>query len=143
MVVAATNLNPVRILIAAGHEFFRLGLKSVLAENHPNDWQIVAQASNGLDALGMGESLRPDVAILDLSTPGRSGLEVTERRVECISGIRILILIMYASALILHRVRKAGASACVTKNESPPKLVSAVERALAGERFGRREVLGD
>ncbi len=128
-------MNPVRILIADDHEFVRLGLRRVLTENHRNDWQIVAEASNGLDAIEMGESLRPDVAILDLSMPGRSGLEVTERLVKCVPRIRILIFTMYVSAPILQRVRNAGASAYVAKNESPRMLVFAVERLLAGKRF--------
>ena len=72
-----------RILIADDHEFVRRGLGRILAESHP-DWQIVAQAENGLDAIEMAELLRPDLALVDLNTPGCSGLKVTESVVRTV-----------------------------------------------------------
>jgi len=122
-------------LVADDHELVRRGLTSIVTESHPDDWQIVAQATNGLEAIEMGESLQPDVAIVDLGMPGCSGLEVTERLVKSVPGIRIMVLTMYAAAPVLRHLQKAGASAFMAKNEAPRLLVSALERVLAGEPF--------
>jgi DNA-binding NarL/FixJ family response regulator len=75
------------------------------------------------------------VAILDLSMPDIGGLEVAQRLLESVPGIRILILTMHAAAPILRQLRKAGVSAYLAKNEAPKMLAVAVERILAGEPF--------
>lgn len=128
-------METVRILLADDHELVRRGLTSIVTESHPEDWQIVASATNGPEAIQMGESLRPDIAVVDLGMPGCSGLEVTERLIKSVPGIRILILTMYAAAPVLRHLQKAGASAYMAKNEAPRLLVTAIERVLAGEPF--------
>jgi DNA-binding NarL/FixJ family response regulator len=128
-------MNSVRVLLADDHELVRRGLCSILAESHSPEWEIVGQATNGLEAIEMGESLHPDVAIVDLGMPGCSGLEVTERLVKSVPGIRILILTMHVAAPVLRQLRKAGACAFMAKNEAPRLLVTAMERVLAGEPF--------
>jgi DNA-binding NarL/FixJ family response regulator len=128
-------MNTVRIMIADDHELVRKGLTSIITENHPNDWQVVGEATNGLEAIEMGESLRPDFAIVDLGMPGCSGFVVTERLNKSVPGIRILVLTMHAAAPILRALRKVGAHAYLAKNEAPHKLISAMERVMAGDAF--------
>jgi DNA-binding NarL/FixJ family response regulator len=128
-------MNPVRILIADDHELVRRGLTNLVTASHPDDWRIVGEATNGPEAIEMGESLRPELAVVDLSMPGCSGLEVTERLVKSVSGIGIVILTMFAAAPVLKHVQKAGARAYMAKNEAPKMLVTAMERVLAGEPF--------
>jgi len=127
-------MSKVRILIADDHELVRKGLVSILAASHP-EWSVVAEAGNGADAIELGEALRPDVAILDLSMPDPGGFQTAQRLRESVPGIRILILSMHAAAPILHQLRKAGVNAYLVKNEAPKMLVLAVERMLAGEPF--------
>lgn len=127
-------MDPVRILIADDHELVREGLKSILTEVHPG-WEIVGEAANGLDALEMGLRLRPNVAVLDLSMPGLSGMQVTEELTSKLQGIRILVLTMHAGEPVMRLLKRAGASAYLLKSEAPSKLVTAVERMLAGEAF--------
>jgi DNA-binding NarL/FixJ family response regulator len=127
-------MDIVNILIADDHELVRRGLLSILSRSHP-EWHVVAEASTGGDAIGLGMSLKPDVAILDLSMPDIDGLEVAERLMEAALGIRIIILTVYAAAPILRQLRKAGVSAYLAKNEAPLMLVRAVERVLSGEPF--------
>jgi DNA-binding NarL/FixJ family response regulator len=124
----------VQILIADDHEIVRKGLVSILARSHP-EWEIVAEAANGTEAIERGQSLRPQVAILDLSMPGPGGVKVAQRLIELVPGIRILILTMHASAPILQHLKKIGVNAYLAKNEAPRMLVTAVERVLAGEPF--------
>ncbi len=67
----------IRVLIADDHELVRRGLVQVIRESHP-EWEVVGEAANGTEAIALGKTLRPDVAILDLSMPQANGLEVTE-----------------------------------------------------------------
>jgi DNA-binding NarL/FixJ family response regulator len=127
-------MGTVEILIADDHELVRRGLISILGRSHP-EWTVVAEVPTGTAAIDLGTALRPDVAILDLSMPDLSGLQVAERLLETVPGIRIVILTIYASAPILRQLKKAGASAYLAKNEAPKTLVLAVERVLAGEPF--------
>jgi DNA-binding NarL/FixJ family response regulator len=127
-------MTPVRILVADDHEMVRKGLVSILGRSHP-EWEIVAEAASGAEAIELAQSLRPDVAILDLSMPGPGGLNVCERLIQLVPGIRILVLTMHAAAPILQRLKKAGVRAYMAKNEAPGMLVLAVERVLAGEPF--------
>jgi DNA-binding NarL/FixJ family response regulator len=124
----------VRILLADDHELVRQGLIQVLRQSHP-DWEIIAEAANGAEAIALGESLKPDVAILDLSMPEATGLDVTTRLHSTVPGIKILILTVHMALPVLRRVRRAGASALLTKSEAPTQLVAAVERVLAGDPF--------
>jgi len=124
----------VRILIADDHELVRKGLISIISGKHP-EWEIVAEVGNGTAAVHQGLSLRPDVAILDLSMPDRNGLEVAEKLIEGVPGIRILILTMHAAAPILRQLRRTGVNAYLAKNEAPSMLVDAVEKILRGAPF--------
>jgi DNA-binding NarL/FixJ family response regulator len=124
----------VRILIADDHELVRRGLVSLLNEAHP-EWEIVAEAADGATAIAKGLALAPNLAILDLSMPDLTGLDVARRLMEGIPGIFILILTMHAAMPILDQLRKAGVKAYLTKSEAPEMLATAVERIVAGEPF--------
>lgn len=127
-------MTEVEILVADDHELVRKGVISILTQNHP-EWRVIAEVSNGEAAVAAGESLRPQVAILDISMPGLGGLQVAERLLRSVPGIHILILTMHAAAPILRQLQKVGVSAYLAKNEVPRMLVLAVERILAGEPF--------
>lgn len=127
-------MNRVRILLADDHEFVRAGLAKILTAAH-DDWEIVGEAVNGSQAIEMGEALRPDVLIVDLSMPGANGLEVTEKLVSAVHGIRIAILTVHSAEPVMKQVRHAGASAFLAKNEAPGRIVEVVEKMLAGEKF--------
>ena len=124
----------VRILLADDHELVREGLLSVLREARP-EWEIVGVASDGLQAIELGDRLRPNVAIIDLSMPEPNGLKVTEHLTSSIAGIKILVLTIHTAAPVMRQLRRAGASAFLAKNEASEKLVHSVERMLTGEPF--------
>jgi DNA-binding NarL/FixJ family response regulator len=69
-------MSQTTILVADDHELVRRGLVSILAR-HP-EWKVVAEVANGSDAIKEGELLQPNVAILDLSMPGKNGLDVAQ-----------------------------------------------------------------
>jgi DNA-binding NarL/FixJ family response regulator len=127
-------VTSVNILIADDHELVRLGLIRVLSTSHP-EWRVVGDVASGLAAIELGIAARPHVAILDLLMPDLNGVEVAQRLIEAVPGIRILILTMYAARPIARQLRRAGVSAYLAKNEAPQVLVHAVERILFGEPF--------
>jgi len=129
------TMNSVRILLADDHELIRAGLAKILVNAHP-EWEIVGEAANGIEAIEMGERLRPDVLIVDLSMPGGpTGLQVTEQLVSSVHGIHVVVLTVHSLEPVMRQVRQAGARAFLAKNEAPAKLVSVVEKMLSGDRF--------
>jgi DNA-binding NarL/FixJ family response regulator len=126
-------MNP-RILIADDHELVRSGVARVIQAAHP-EWEIVASVDSGEQAVTQGKLLRPDVAVLDLSMPGLSGLSAAEQLIDAIPGIHILVLTMHSAAPIRRQLEKAGVQAYLAKNEAPKRIVPVVERMLAGEPF--------
>lgn len=127
-------MSRVRIMLADDHELIRAGLAKILTGAHP-EWDIVGEAANGIDAISLGEALRPDVLIVDLSMPGANGLQVTERLVSAVHGIKVAVLTVHSAEPVMRQVRQAGACAFLAKNEAPARLVEVVEKMLAGEKF--------
>jgi DNA-binding NarL/FixJ family response regulator len=127
-------MTPVDILIADDHELVRRGLVSILEDMHP-DWQIVAEVGTGTAAVERGEALQPTVAILDLSLPDITGLQVAERLIESVPKIKIVVLTMHSAAPIFQQLKRAGVNAYLIKTEAPTVLVTAIEKVLAGEPF--------
>jgi DNA-binding NarL/FixJ family response regulator len=128
------TLMGIDILVADDHELERLGLIRILSENRPH-WRVVAGVSTGQAAIEEGRRLRPHVAVLDLLMPGLNGLEVGQRLLEAVPGLRVIILTMYTAKPIVRQLRKAGFSACLAKDEVPGMLVHVVERTLIGKPF--------
>jgi DNA-binding NarL/FixJ family response regulator len=123
----------VRILLADDHAVVRKGLRMVL-DAQP-DLEVVAEASNGSEAIGIAFQQDLDLAILDIAMPCMNGLdaarEVKRRRPE----IRILVLSMYENEQYLYEALKAGASGYVAKTVADRDLVEACRAAMRGEPF--------
>src|SRR5215467_7691480 len=100
----------IRILVADDHELVRRGVVSVLESAH-DDWRIVGEAGDGEHAVALGELVRPDLAVVDVSMPRLNGMQVTERLCAAIPGIRVLILTMHTAGPVARQARKAGARA--------------------------------
>jgi DNA-binding NarL/FixJ family response regulator len=126
-------MNP-RILIADDHELVRSGVARVIQMARP-EWAIVASVESGERAVEQARLLLPNVAVLDLSMPGLSGLSTAEQLIEAIPGIHILVLTMHSAAPIRRQLEKAGVRAYLAKNEAPRRIVPVIERMLAGEPF--------
>ena len=124
---------PTRVLVADDHSMFRQGLVAMLAEN--DGMEIVGQASRGDEALQMIRDLRPDVAILDVSMPGATGIEVAQELTTARSSTRVVLLTMHADATHARQAVDAGASGYVLKSSVFDELLQAVATALEGGLF--------
>ncbi|HEX8056092.1 MAG TPA: response regulator transcription factor [Novosphingobium sp.] len=114
-----------RILIADDHQAMRQGVRSLL-ESH-SAWQVVAEASDGREALRLARETKPDIAILDYSLPQMNGLELTRAIKHELPRTEILIYTMHDRESILVDVLRAGARGYVLKSDSGTHLIAAVE----------------
>jgi DNA-binding NarL/FixJ family response regulator len=121
----------VRILIADDHSVVRAGLRALL-ERH-GYFRVVAEVSNGEEAIAKAQELKPDVAVLDIRMPGMSGIEACRRIVETVEGCRVIMLTSYAEDELLFAAIQAGASGYVLKRIGDNDLVQAIERVSRGE----------
>jgi DNA-binding NarL/FixJ family response regulator len=121
----------VRILIADDHAVVRAGLRALL-ERHGH-FRVVAEASNGEEAIAKAQEIKPDVAVLDIRMPGMSGIEACRRIVETVEGCRVIMLTSYAEDELLFAAIQAGASGYVLKRIGDNDLVQAIERVSRGE----------
>jgi DNA-binding NarL/FixJ family response regulator len=122
-----------RILIADDHAMIRKGLRTVL-EPHEG-WDIVGEATTGLEALEMTKSVEPDLVVLDVSMPILNGLEVAHRISISRPAIKILMFTMHNSPQFARDVQKSGAHGYVCKSSGEEALMRAIEALLRGEAF--------
>ncbi|TMJ74300.1 MAG: response regulator transcription factor, partial [Alphaproteobacteria bacterium] len=95
----------IRILIADDHDVVRSGLRQLL-EVHPN-WDVVAEASNGREAVAKAVETKPDIAVVDYSLPMLNGLEVTRRIRARLPKTEVLIFTMHDNEMIVEEALKA------------------------------------
>lgn len=122
-----------RILIADDHAVVRQGLKQILADAFKR--ASFGEAANSQQALERVWKEAWDIVILDLTMPGRSGLEVLKEIKSAHPKLPVLILSMHPEDQFAVRLLKAGASGYMTKESAPEELVGAVKKAIAGGRY--------
>lgn len=123
--------SPIRLILADDHALVRRGIREFL-EISP-DLHVLAEASNGAEALRLIRELRPDVAVLDIQMPAPNGIDVTRRvRAEKLP-IGILILTAYEDPPYIKAVLQAGANGYVLKNVEADDLIDAVRAVYEGK----------
>ena len=123
----------IKIVLADDHRIVRQGVR-VLLEGEP-DFNIIAEAKDGLDAVHMVERFHPDILLLDLIMPEMNGLEVTRVVRERFPKTNIVILTMHANEAYVLEALQAGAQGYVIKDSSSKELVRAIREAAAGRRY--------
>lgn len=102
-----------RILIADDHELIRRGIRNLISSR--GNWQIVGEASNGVEAIEKTVCVKPDVAILDFSMPKMNGSAVASKIVESSPGTSVVVLTMHDSDQVVREVLRSGAKGFVLK----------------------------
>jgi DNA-binding NarL/FixJ family response regulator len=123
----------IKILIADDHPIVRKGLKEII-EVTP-DMMVGDEASNGQEALEKVRKNDFDVVLLDISMPGRSGLEILKELKSEKPELSVLILSMHPEEQYAVRVLKAGASGYLTKESAPGELITAIRKASKGRKY--------
>ena len=123
----------ITVLLADDHDMVRAGIRAVLSTQA--DVQVVAEADNGLAAVEAAQRLRPDVAILDVSMPGLSGISATQRILGLGTGTRVIGLSMHVEAQFVTSMMAAGASGYLLKNTAARELIAALRAVMRGETY--------
>ena len=122
-----------RILLADDHTLLRQGLRKILQERP--DWEVVAEASDGREAVRQTLAVQPDIAILDIGMPLLNGIEATRQIVRRLPDIRVLILSMHANEAYIIQALKAGAKGYLLKDSADTDLIRGVAAVASGKSF--------
>ncbi len=126
-------MNRIHILIAEDHRIVRDGLRMLL-QSEP-DFEVVAEAETGREAVARAKEHHPDLAILDISMPDLSGLDATKLIKTESPQTQVLILTMHESDEYFFRALQAGASGYVLKKAATQDLIAAARSVAHGEAF--------
>jgi DNA-binding NarL/FixJ family response regulator len=121
----------IRVLVADDQAMVRAGFRMLLSGE--SDIEVVAEASNGLEAIDMAARFHPTVILMDIRMPQLDGLEATRRILVTDNSARILILTTFDLDEYVYEALRAGASGFVLKDEPPEQLLSAIRVVAGGE----------
>jgi DNA-binding NarL/FixJ family response regulator len=121
----------IRVLVADDQSMVRAGFRMLLSRE--DDIEVVAEASNGLEAIDKATRFRPTVVLMDIRMPELDGLEATRRILATDEGARILILTTFDLDEYVYEALRAGASGFVLKDDPPEQLLSAIRTVAGGD----------
>ncbi|SNY64778.1 response regulator [Paractinoplanes atraurantiacus] len=124
-------MEPIRTLIVDDHAAFREGLRALLETSE--DIEVADDAASGEQALVMAPRLQPDVVLIDLAMPGMGGIAATERLLQAMPHVRVLVLSMADDDDSVFAAMQAGARGYVLKGARKAELLRAVRAVAAGE----------
>lgn len=130
--------RPIRVLLAEDHRVVREGLCRLLADQV--DLRVVAEASDGQEAIELAEAKGPDVVVMDVGLPGLNGIEASRRLQRTRPDIRVVILTMHDDATTVDRALRAGARGFVMKGRGVETLCEAIRTVHRGEVYLSPEV---
>ncbi|MEI7644775.1 MAG: response regulator transcription factor [Chloroflexales bacterium] len=126
-------MSPLRMILAEDHVLMRAGLRLLLEQM--DEVTVVAEASDGVEALHLLRLHRPDIAVLDIAMPHLTGLEVAARVQVELPEMRVIILSMYATDSYVQQALRAGAKGYLLKDAAPVELALAVRAVAGGEIY--------
>ena len=123
----------VRILIADDHVLFREGMKSLLKSE--DGIELIASASDGLEALELAGELSPEIVLMDVTMPRMNGIIATEKIVSKFPDIKVIVLSMHSDRRFIAETLKAGARGYLLKESSPQTVVEAIRSVAEGNIY--------
>ena len=129
-----------KIFIVEDHPIFREGLAQLI--NGETDLEVCGATDNADQALSEIERLKPDLALVDISLPGKNGLELIKELRALKRKVKLLVVSMHDEAIYADRVLRAGGDGYIMKEEDPQEIVHAIRDVLAGHIYVSEEVLG-
>jgi DNA-binding NarL/FixJ family response regulator len=123
-------VKPIRVLLADDHALVRAGIRVLIQEIE--GVQVVAEASNGQEALSLIEAQQPDLVLLDITMPGPNGLEVLEQTAKAFPQTRVIVLTVHEGEEYVTRALRAGAAGYLPKSAAGAELELAI-KAVVGE----------
>jgi DNA-binding NarL/FixJ family response regulator len=126
-------MHNLRIVVADDHPLMRRGICSLL-ESEPG-WKVVAEASNGREAVEAMTRSKPDVLVIDLAMPELNGLTATREILRALPKTQVVLLTMHNTEQVIREVLESGARGFVLKSDAGQNLVAAVKAVAAGKPF--------
>jgi DNA-binding NarL/FixJ family response regulator len=126
-------MSKLKILLGDDHVIVRQGLRKILERR--DDWEVVAEAGDGREAVSQALALQPDVAVIDISMPLLNGIEVTRQITRRVQNLRVLILSMHAEEAYITRAFEAGASGYLLKDSADVDLIQGISAVAAGKSY--------
>lgn len=123
----------IKLLIVDDHDLVRTGLKNILEGQV--DIEIAGEAASGEEAIQLSRRLEPDLVLMDVSLPGLSGLETTERILKSHPACRVIVLTAHSEPPLPARLLDSGASGYLTKACDAQELLAAVRQVAGGKRY--------
>src|ERR1700722_18171908 len=127
-----TDLSLIRILTVDDHPLLRKGIEALV--NAEPDMKLVAEASNGEEAIEKFRSHRPDVTLMDLQMPGLNGIEAINRIQSEFPNARLIVLTTYTGDIQVLRALKAGARGYILKGRVHRELLDTIRAVHAGQK---------
>jgi len=127
------TMKTIRVLLADDHKLIRAGL--VLVVQQQPDLQVVGEADDGRQAVEMVNSLKPDVAVMDIGMPNLNGIEAAQQITQSHPQTAVVMLSMHADEGYVLRALKAGARAYLLKDSATSDLVQAIRAVVEGKSF--------
>lgn len=124
-------MSNTRILLVDDHSLFRFGIKSLLQSQ--SGFEVVGEASDGLEGVKRAKQLKPDIVLMDLHMPGTSGLEALQMLTESMPETPVLMLTVSEDAQDLMQALRSGARGYLLKNIEIDFLIDSIHRAIKGE----------
>ena len=133
MSAATFRCNPNRVMIVDDHPMTRDGLLQLI--NREPDMVVAWEAENAAQALEIALAERPDLALVDITLPDKSGIDLIKDLKAVRSDLKILVISMHEESLYAERALRAGARGYITKQEGGAKLMQAIRQVLGGQIY--------
>lgn len=130
----------ISILLADDHEIMRSGLRSLLSED--KKFEIIAEASDGREAINKTREYHPDVIVMDISMPGMNGIEATRQILDEMSDIKIIALSVHSDKQFISGMLKAGANGYLLKDCAVDELEEAIIAVMNGDTYLSSKITG-
>ena len=127
------NFKSIRVLVADDHFVVRIGLSALIATQ--KDMSVVGEAGDGLEAVQLYRSLKPDIVILDLRMPAMNGISATSAIIRDDPDAKIMVLSTYDGDVDIHNALRAGALGYLLKGAPSEELVQAIRTVKSGRRY--------
>jgi DNA-binding NarL/FixJ family response regulator len=129
----AAKKNATRVVIVDDHPLLRKGVGQLI--DNEKDLMVVGEAEDAAKALTVIETSHPDVALIDISLGGASGIELLKNLKARFPKLQVLVLSMHDESVYAHRALRAGASGYIMKQEATEKVLTALRKVLRGEVY--------